>query len=153
MQRRNFIQQGFAAGAATLAGTAAPGNHKKELPTASGPFHLNYAIHDGMFRNSGGNEFTDQIQFAYDNGFRSIEDNGMMDRPVDQQKKIGDQLEKLGMNMGVFVVAFDHWPLQTSLTSGKTEWQEKFLQYCREAIEVAKRCHAKWMTVVPGNYD
>jgi hydroxypyruvate isomerase len=24
---------------------------------------------------------------------------------------------------------------------------------CKEAIEVAKRCNAKWMTVVPGNFD
>jgi hydroxypyruvate isomerase len=24
---------------------------------------------------------------------------------------------------------------------------------CKEAIEVAKRCNAKWATVVPGNYD
>jgi hydroxypyruvate isomerase len=24
---------------------------------------------------------------------------------------------------------------------------------CKEAVEVAKRCNAKWMTVVPGNYE
>ena len=116
-------------------------------------FKLDYAIHDGMFENSAGKNFTDQIQFAYDNGFRAIEDNGMMDRPVEQQKKIGDLLAKLNMCMGVFVVNFDHWPVKTSLTSGDKEWREKFLKACNEAVEAAKRCNAKWMTVVPGNYD
>ena len=27
------------------------------------------------------------------------------------------------------------------------------MQYCKTSVEVAKRCHAKWITVVPGNYD
>ena len=114
---------------------------------------MNYAPHDGMFANSAGKDFIDQIKFMHDQGFRSIEDNGMMDRPVEMQKKIGDTLAKLGMNMGVFVVAFDHWPVKTSLTSGSAEWKDKFLKACRESIEVAKRCNARWMTVVPGNYD
>ena len=61
-----------------------------------------------MFEESAGKNFLDQIRFAYDNGFRAIEDNGMMDRPVDEQKKIGDLLAKLNMQMGVFVVNFDH---------------------------------------------
>jgi hydroxypyruvate isomerase len=51
------------------------------------------------------------------------------------------------------VIQYDKWPLQTSLTSGKKEWREKFVTYCKEAVEVAKRTRAKWMTVVPGNYD
>jgi hydroxypyruvate isomerase len=76
-----------------------------------------------------------------------------MDRPVDEQKKIGDALAKLGMSMGVFVINFDHWPVKTSLTSGDKQWREKFWNSCKEAVECAKRCNAKWMTVVPGNYE
>ena len=114
---------------------------------------MNYAPHDGMFANSAGKDFIDQIKFMHDQGFRSIEDNGMMDRPVEMQKKIGDTLSKLGMSMGVFVVAFDHWPVKTSLTSGSAEWKDKFLKSCRDSVEVAKRVNAKWMTVVPGNYE
>ena len=86
-------------------------------------------------------------------GFRAIEDNGMMSRTPEQQKRIGDALAQLDMTMGVFVVEFDKWPLSTSLTGGKKEWKDKFIQYCKDAVEVAKRCHAKWMTVVPGNYE
>jgi hydroxypyruvate isomerase len=117
------------------------------------PFNCNYGIHDGMFRNHAGNDFIEQIRFAHGLGFRAIEDNGMMKRTPEMQQKIGDALEKLGMTMGVFVISFDDWPLQTSMTSGKKEWRDKFVQYCKDAVEVAKRCHAKWMTVVPGNYD
>ena len=151
MQRRSFIQQGVAASGSAL--LASPLFAASQKFTAPQPFQLSYAIHDGMFKNSAGNNFLDQIQFAYDNGFRAIEDNGMMDRPAEEQKKIGDKLASLGMRMGVFVVSFDHWPVQTSLTSGKQEWRDKFLQYCKDAVEVAKRCNAKWMTVVPGNYE
>ena len=57
-----------------------------------------------MFKNSAGNDFIDQIKFAHSMGFRAIEDNGMMERPPEMQKKIGDTLAKLGMTMGVFVI-------------------------------------------------
>ncbi len=116
-------------------------------------FKLNYAFHDGMFKNHAGNDFIEQIKFAHSAGFRSIEDNGMMGRPVEQQKKIGDTLAKLGMTMGVFVITSNNWHWKTSLATGKQEWIDLMVKDCREAVEVAKRCNAKWMTVVPGNYE
>jgi hydroxypyruvate isomerase len=57
------------------------------------------------------------------------------------------------MKMGVFVVTSDSWHWKTSLASGKQEFKERMIKDCKEAVEVAKRCGAKWMTVVPGNYD
>ena len=150
MQRRKFMQQSALASASILAASSLKANNPQNN---SDTFTLNYAIHDGMFAETAGKDFLDQIQFAYDNGFRAIEDNGMMDRPADEQKKIGDLLAKLNMRMGVFVVNFDHWPVKTSLTSGNKEWRDKFLKACNEAVETAKRCNAKWMTVVPGNYE
>jgi hydroxypyruvate isomerase len=151
MQRRNFLQQSFTVGAGLLA-TSSIACANTNADDAQ-PFKMNYAPHDGMFANSAGKDFIDQIKFMYYHGFRSIEDNGMMDRPVEMQKQIGEALTKLGMSMGVFVVAFDHWPVKTSLTSGSAEWRDKFLKACRDSVEVAKRCNAKWMTVVPGNYE
>lgn len=128
-------------------------NSNAKAEWAEKPFNLNYAFHDGMFKNHGGNDFIDQIKYAFDMGFRSIEDNGMMARPVEQQKKIGETLAKLGMTMGVFVITSDSWHWKTSLTTGKQEWIDKMVKDCKEAVEVAKRCNAKWMTVVPGNYE
>ena len=157
MQRRHFLKQSTLAGASLLTATTltakeTTGNSNKE-PVADKPFNMNYAIHDGMLKNLGGNDFIDQIKFAYDKGFRAIEDNGMMSRSKELQQKIGDTLAKLGMTMGVFVITSDNWHWRTSLASGKQEWIDKMKKDCKEAIEVAKRCNAKWATVVPGNYE
>jgi hydroxypyruvate isomerase len=128
---------------------SATGNEKT---TAEKPFQLNYAFHDGMFKNSAGPDFVDQIKWAHGMGFRAIEDNGMMGRNEAQQKKIGETLASLGMTMGVFVIdGGDNW--KTSLASGKEEFKNRFVDTCRKAVEVAKRCNAKWMTVVPGFYE
>ena len=159
MERRKFIRNSFLTGAASITvghpiaiGSFA-GNKNGISLTENKPFNLDYAFHDGMFKNNAGEDFLEQIKWAYDQGFRSIEDNGMMGRTVEQQKKIGDLLAKLGMRMGVFVITSDSWHWKTSLTTGKQEWIDKMMKDCKEAIEVAKRCNAKWMTVVPGNYE
>jgi len=151
MQRRNFLRNSVTAGSALM---MPPLMNQRDFSAEAGkPFHLNYAFHDGMFKFSAGKEFTDQIRFGYEQGFRAIEDNGMMDRKPEDQQKIGSLLASLNMSMGVFVNAFDHWPVSTSLCSGKQEWKDKFLQYTKEAVEVSRRCNGKLVTVVPGNYD
>lgn len=153
MQRRKFVQQSLLAGSALFASTANTfANTEKKNPEEK-TFHLNYGIHEGMFKNLAGNDFIEQIKFAHSMGFRAIEDNGMMGRPVEQQKKIGDTLAKLGMAMGVFVLTSDNWHWKKSLTTGKQEWTDRMIKDCNEAIEVAKRCNAKYITVVPGNYE
>ena len=154
MQRRHFLQQSLAAGAGTLFSSSllARSANKGIEQQAEKPFQLNYGIHDGMFKNSAGPDFIDQIKFAHSMGFRSIEDNGMMGRTEAQQKKIGETLATLGMTMGVFVIdGGDNW--KVSLTTGKAEFKTKFLDTCRKAVDVAKRCNAKWATVVPGFFE
>jgi hydroxypyruvate isomerase len=153
MKRRKFIQQGGLAGASLLTVAAASVAAEKNQSWADKPFNLNYAFHDGMFANHGGKDFVDQIKFAHDKGFRSIEDNGMMDRTPQEQERIGKTLDSLGMQMGVFVVTSDSWHWKTSLARGKQEWTEKIIRDCKDAVEVARRCHAKWVTVVPGNFE
>src|ERR1700712_627167 len=153
MKRRNFIQHGMTAGSALMLPAALLAEDINEKQSGEKAFKLNYAFHDGMFKNSAGKDFSDQIKYGYDLGFRAIEDNGMMDRTPEDQEKIGNLLTKLNMSMGVFVNAFDHWPVSTSLCSGNKEWRDKFLKYTKDAIDVSKRCTGKLITVVPGNYD
>jgi hydroxypyruvate isomerase len=153
MKRRSFLQQGISASGGVLATIAVPGELSTGIIDAGKPFKLNYAFHDGTFKYNAGKDFSDQIRYGYDLGFRAIEDNGMMDRTPAEQEKIGNLLTKLNMSMGVFVNAFDHWPVSTSLCSGNAEWREKFIRYTRDAIEVSKRCTGRLITVVPGNYD
>ena len=159
MKRRDFVKAGLLSGTGVLTTLAGSNLASAAIPSASSfekkgkhSFKLDYAPHFGMFENHAGKDLMDQLQFMADMGFTALEDNGMMGRPVEVQEKIGKQLNKLGMEMGVFVIdAGDNW--KTSLTTGKKEFEDRFLDACRTAVEVAKRCNAKWMTVVPGFYE
>ena len=156
MNRIEFLKNSAIATGAVLTGsamnaTANPTQKSPEILTGK-TFNMDYAPHEGMFAGQAGKNFLDQIQYMYDQGFRSIEDNGFLGRPVAEQTKIGDLLAKLGMRMGVFVVdGGENW--KTSLTTGKKEFKAKFVETCHRSVEAAKRCNAKWLTVVPGFYE
>lgn len=113
-------------------------------------FTLDYAPHFGMFEAHAGSDLIDQLRFMAENGFRSLEDNNMKARPVEVQEAIGREMERLGMRMGVFVAHEIGWG-EPNLTNGDAEMREAFLDDIREAVEVAKRVNATWMTVVPGH--
>lgn len=154
MDRIQFLKSGALATGSLLIGQDLLANEQVSgnLAEKGKVFNLDYAPHEGMFANHAGKNFLDQIQYMYDQGFRSIEDNGYLNRPVEEQKKIGSLLEKLGMRMGVFVVdGGDNW--KTSLTTGKKEFKDVFIETCKKSVEAAKRCNAKWLTVVPGFYE
>lgn len=155
MKRSEFIRNSLLTAGAITAGAGFTETFAAEKSTpilSDKTFNMNYAPHQGMFANHAGKNFLDQIQFMYDKGFRSIEDNGYLNRPVEEQEKIGALLARLGMRMGVFVVdGGDNW--KTSLTTGKKEFKDKFVETCKKSVEAAKRCNAKWLTVVPGFYE
>ncbi len=152
MERRGFLKRSSMAGAALIPGLAAFSAYQPAKEPGK-TFNLNYGFHDGMFAAHAGKDFIDQIKWAHDQGFRSIEDNGMMNRTPEMQAKIGDTLAKLGMQMGVFVITTDGWHWKMSLATGKQEFKDLIIRDCKTAVEVAKRCNAKHMTVVPGNFD
>jgi len=155
MKRSEFIRNSLLTAGAITTGAGITNTFAAEKQASTfgdKTFNLDYAPHQGMFENHAGKSFLDQIQFMYDKGFRSIEDNGYLNRPVEEQEKIGKLLSKLGMRMGVFVVdGGDNW--KTSLTTGKKEFKDKFVETCKKSVEAAKRCNAKWLTVVPGFYE
>ena len=158
MKRRNFVQNSVFAGASLLTTGVVKASTFRAQAQKTGsssfddkPFNLNYGIHDGMFKSQAGDAFIDQIKFAYESGFRGIEDNGMSGRPESQQKNIGDALAKYGMAMGVFVqpgLGNDN----NLLASGKADQVNNFITSCKQAVEVAKRVNGKLITVVPGDF-
>lgn len=156
MKRSDFLKNSsllFGASLLTnnlVANTHTQGNGVLDS-SANDTFKLDYAPHQGMFASSAGKNFLDEIKYMYDLGFRSIEDNGMPGRTPEEQKQIGELLAKLGMRMGVFVVP-KGGNGANSLAAGNKEFNEIFLKGCRESVEIAKRCNAKWVTVVPGDY-
>ena len=149
MERRNFLRKTALAGGRLAVSSAAFARTSSSVASKQAPFKLKYAPHFGMFRNSAGNDPIDQIKFMHEQGFRALEDNGMSGRPVELQKKIGVTLEKLGMEMGVFVAHKIAWG-DGNLSSGDAKKRAAFVSQITQSVEVAKRVNAKWMTVVPG---
>lgn len=154
MNRRNFVKNNVLTASALGLGTGLWAQSSKTSKSANvdKPFNLDYAPHDGMFTNSVGKDFIDQIKYMYDRGYRSIEDNGMPGRSPEMQSKIGETLAKLGMRMGVFVVPKGGNGANT-LAANKKEHVDVFLDGCKKSVEIAKRCNAKWVTVVPGDFQ
>jgi hydroxypyruvate isomerase len=151
MFRRNFVKSAIGLAGVASVGTMDAGINQGSKPTKNN-FKLLYAPHFGMFQNSAGKDLIDQLKFMADNGFKALEDNGMMKRPVAEQEKIANEMARLGMKMGVFVVDKGGNGANT-LAAGKKEHIDIFLDGCKRAVEVAKRVNAKWMTVVPGDYE
>ncbi len=116
-------------------------------------FGLKYAPHFGMFRHHAGDDPVKQLEWMNAQGFTAIEDNGMAGRSVDEQKRIAEAMERLGMEMGVFVVNGSTGFGRPTFTSGDEGQRGEFLESCKKAVEVAGRVRARWMTVVLGDYD
>jgi hydroxypyruvate isomerase len=157
MRRRDFVRAGLA-GAATLGVTApelvasAAAPEPRVGSGANATFQLNYAPHFGMFSAHAGDDLISQLRFMHEQGFRGLEDNGMKGRPVEVQERIGSELARLGMQMGVFVAHSISWS-EPTLARGDAASREEFLREIRESVDVARRVNATWMTVVPGHVD
>lgn len=145
MQRREFLAAS-AVGATLLATSASAQTGSVR------EFKLKYAPHFGMFERLAGKDPDSQLRYAAEEGFTAWEDNGMAGRSIDDQKKIAETMEHLGMTMGVFVAHSIPWG-KPELTSGSEEGREKLLAGIKNSVEVAKRVNARWMTVVPGSVD
>lgn len=151
MERRNFLK----AGALSIGGFSAMQGMafaSQESPYTSDKFKMKFAPHFGMFKSHAGDDPIDQLKYMADQGFHALEDNGMKDKPVELQTKIGETMASLGIDMGVFVAHKIYWQ-EPSLTNGNEGKRAEFLQSIKESVEVAKRVNAKWMTVVPGFVD
>ena len=151
MKRRDFVKKGALISSLPFLNNILYSKTSK-IKLSSSNFNLNYAPHFGMFKHHAGDDLIDQIQFMYDNGFRAIEDNGMKSRSKSIQEKISKKLDTLGMSMGVFIGSSIDWEKPT-LTTGRKEFENVFLNDLKKSIEVAKRVNATWMTIVPGVID
>lgn len=155
MQRRSFVKSTLGAaslGVASVSESAADNWHAQPNFLAKNNFKLKYGPHIGMFENSAGKDPIDQLKFMADMGFTAFEDNGMMGREPALQEKMGNEMARLGITMGVFVLD-KGGNSQNTLAAGKPEYIDIFLKGCRRAVETAKRVNAKWTTVVPGDFE
>ncbi|TAL66982.1 MAG: twin-arginine translocation signal domain-containing protein [Bacteroidetes bacterium] len=153
--RRDFIKKATTTGAVILVAPAVFGASatliKQKAADANAPFKLKYAPGIGMFSEHAGKDIIDNIKFCYDMGFRAMFDNGLMSRPVEDQVKIANEMKRLGMELGPFVLYADF--SVTSFVLNKPEIREMLVNKMKEGVEVSKRTGAKWALVVPGRYD
>lgn len=140
--RRSLLQTALSATALGAAPSLFAASPKRK-------FKLKLAPHFGQFVAHAGESVVDQLKFMADEGFTALEDNGMMKRSTAEQETIARTMQQLGMSMGVFVVAVGGNE-NKMFTTGDKDNAQKFAQACQDAVAVAKRVNAKWMTVVPG---
>ena len=147
IERRAFLG---AAGGATVAGLATGVAAGDVVVPPAAEFNLKYAPHFGMFNARSGNDLVDQLQFAHDHGFRAWEDNGMPGRSDAEQKRLGEAMRRLDIEMGVFVAEGD-FGAETFVKRDQAITARLEAKMAK-AVEIASRCGARWMTVVPGRY-
>lgn len=151
MKRRNFIKNtalgsfmatGLTAGLSASASTQQSSNSAK--------FQLKYAPGLGTFNEMAGKDPIDQIKFINDQGFRAIFDNGLMHKDPALQEKIANELARLGMDLGPFVLYADFGV--KSFVTQDPEIKDMLKKKMQEGLECAKRTGAKTALVVPGRF-
>ena len=151
MRRREFISRSAVAAAAlTIYPVTSPGQQTAAAATAE-KFKLRYAPSLSQFRNHAGNDPAAQIQFAYDQGFTAMFDNGIMNRPVEQQELIAKELARRGMALGPFVLYADFG--KKSFVTRDKDVREMLLQKMNDGVETMKRTGCRQALVVLGRLD
>ena len=112
---------------------------------------MKFAPHPGMFEAVAGDDYVAQLEFAAEQGFHAWEDNWFGGLDVAEQERYGQKMTDLGITMGVFVASGNLD--EVTLASGDSGELEGFLEEIRQAVDVAGRANATWMTVAPGAYD
>lgn len=144
MNRREFLGAGttctllLGGGAATWGASHDPGRR----------FSRHFAPHLGTFRNHAGTDAVDQIKFLADQGFSAVEDMGLRGKPPLLQARIGEELARRGVAMGLFVGVADFG--QPTFASGRSDLRRDVLRDLDRSIETARRVGGRYLGIVPG---
>ncbi len=148
--RRTFLTAATAATAAASLAVASSGVAAAQENTSK-KFSMKFAPHPGMFKASAGKDVIDQINFCHEQGFTAFEYNGIKKETEQKQQKIGDTLKQNGMEMGVFVAYADF--VRPTFANPNEKTTTEVLDQIKGSVDVAKRCGARFVTVVPGSID
>ncbi len=153
MERRSFIRNAALGGIALtgVSGAFASAANPDMKMSNRAKFNLKYAPSLGAFRGHAGDDPIDQIRFMHDQGFRAMFDNGLMNKEPAMQEKIANELDRLGMDLGPFVLYAD-FSVQSMVTRDP-EMMDMLRERMKMGIEVHKRTNVRTALVVPGRYD
>jgi hypothetical protein len=141
MNRRTFSKL-----AGGMAMAAAGGNAFAAEKKADEPFKALFAPHPNQFPG-GPKDYIEQLQLAYDLGFRAWEDNGLGGRPADLQEKVGQFMKDKKMTIGVMVISGGNGMHFAKPTDDGIKQLEANM---KRGVEVSKRTGQTWMTMIPG---
>lgn len=150
MKRRQFLEKGLVAGAATLAGLNALDTFAATPPKAK-PFTLKFSPEFGIFAAAAGEDPIEQIKWGHDQGFRAWEHTGLKFRPVAEQERISQTMQKLGMEFGQFVGTLTF--KDVTFAGRDAAMREKVLADIKASVEIAKRMNTKYVHNVLGVAD
>lgn len=149
MKRSTFVKQSLLASAAWVVG--ANRAYSQAKPTQVRPFKLKFSPEFGMFNAASGKDIYDQIRWGKDQGFRAWENTWLLQRPVEEQEKISQLLQKLGMEFGQFVGSMS---FKAVTYAGRDEAaREQVLKDVKASVEVAKRMNTRFIHNVLGLAD
>lgn len=94
----------------------------------------------------------EHIAFAQDHGFAGIEDNFLKLRSIDEQRRIGDELARRGLEMGCFVNNIGSWNLPV-WASRSDDDRAAMRAELEGSIETARRVGGRLMTTLIGRSD
>jgi hydroxypyruvate isomerase len=140
LNRREFLGVGAACAVSLV--------WAREVARSESRFSRTYAPHFGMFRHHVGSNPIDQIKFLADEGFSALEDSGLRAKPSGLQARIGRELARRKMSMGLFVGMADFG--RPTFASGCVDLRRGVLRDLRSAVETAHRVGGRYLAVVPG---
>jgi len=155
VKRRDFVARTLASAAALaaepLTALASQGAAPPKAARPATKFQLRYAPSFGQFKRHAGTDLLAQIQFAEAEGFTAMFDNGLMDRPVEQQELIARELARRSMAIGPFVLYADFG--QKSFVLRDKDVRAAMVAKVRAGVETMKRTGNTLALLVPGRLD
>lgn len=140
LERRHFLGTALAAGAAAALGelSATPAWAERRL-------RLRYAPRlDFLSREL---SITERLELFAEQGFDATEYNGLMNHPMAEVEAMRRDLDRLGMELGIFVANPKGWN-EAGLV--REEQRPAFLDQIRQAIEYHRVVGNRFATVITG---
>ena len=153
MERRKFLKSAALAGGATLTGLGLSNLEAQDVkPSNAAKFKLKYAPGLTAFSDLvGSRDLIDNIKFIADQGFTAVFDNGFPGKDPATQEKIMNELKRLGMDFGPYVLYADFGT--ESMVIKNEEKRTMLIETVKRGVEIGKRTGAKQALMVPGKYN
>ncbi len=105
----------------------------------------------GIFSQAAGKDSLDQICWGHDQGFTAWENTMLKEHPVDEQQKISDLVQKLGMQFGQFVGTLTF--KEVTFAGQNISARDQVLREVRASVDIARRMNTRFIHNVLGLAD